>query len=94
MNIAALLTCAGINTGVCVGAFSLYSLLRKQANLVSVYFARKLVQEQSKHQDSFCFGRLIPSSGWIVKAWEASEDELYAAGGVDAVVFIRMVVFR
>ncbi|KAL0439393.1 UNVERIFIED_CONTAM: CSC1-like protein RXW8 [Sesamum latifolium] len=93
MNIAALLTCAGVNTGVCVGAFSLYSILRKQPNLVSVYFARKLVQEQSKHQDSFWFGRLIPSAGWIVKAWEASEDELYATGGVDAVVFLRMVVF-
>ncbi|KAL0325328.1 UNVERIFIED_CONTAM: CSC1-like protein RXW8 [Sesamum radiatum] len=94
MNISALLTSAGINTGVCVGAFSLYSVLRKQPNLVSVYFARKLVQEQSKHQDPFLFGKLIPSASWIVKAWEASEDELYAAGGVDAVVFLRMVVFR
>ncbi|XP_020549599.1 CSC1-like protein RXW8 [Sesamum indicum] len=93
MNISALLTSAGINTGICVGAFSLYSVLRKQPNLVSVYFARKLVQEQSRHEDSFWFGRLIPSASWIVKAWEASEDELYAAGGVDAVVFLRMVVF-
>ncbi|KAL0288181.1 UNVERIFIED_CONTAM: CSC1-like protein RXW8 [Sesamum angustifolium] len=93
MNISGLLTSAGINTGVCVGAFSLYSVLRKQPNLVSVYFARKLVQEQSTRQDSFWLGRLIPSASWIVKAWETSEEELYAAGGVDAVVFLRMVVF-
>ncbi|KAL0439439.1 UNVERIFIED_CONTAM: CSC1-like protein RXW8 [Sesamum latifolium] len=93
MDISGLLTSAGINTGICVGAFSLYSVLRKQPSLVSVYFARKLVQEQSRNQDSFWFGRLIPSASWIVKAWETSEDELYAAGGVDAVVFLRMVVF-
>lgn len=94
MNISALLTSAGINTAVCVGLFSLYSVLRKQPNLVSVYFGQKLAQANSKRNDPFWFGRLIPSASWIVKAWETSEDELYNVGGVDAVVFLRAVVFR
>ncbi|GFP91718.1 CSC1-like protein rxw8 [Phtheirospermum japonicum] len=93
MNISALLTSAGINTAVCLGLFSLYSVLRKQPSLVSVYFGQKLAQSNSRRQDPFWFGRLIPSASWIVKAWEASEDELYAIGGVDAVVFLRAVVF-
>ncbi|KAL3617852.1 hypothetical protein CASFOL_038173 [Castilleja foliolosa] len=93
MNISALLTSAGINTAVCVGLFSLYSVLRKQPSLVGVYFGQKLSQSKSRCEDPFWFGRLIPSASWIVKAWEASEDELYAIGGVDAVVFLRAVVF-
>ncbi|CAA0843336.1 CSC1-like protein RXW8 [Striga hermonthica] len=93
MNVSALLTSAGINTAVCVGLFSLYSVLRKQPSLVSVYFGQKLAQADSRRHDPFWFGRLIPSASWIVKAWEASEDELCATGGVDAVVFMRAVVF-
>ncbi|KAL3655282.1 hypothetical protein CASFOL_001068 [Castilleja foliolosa] len=93
MNISALLTSAGINTAVCVGLFSLYSVLRKQPSLVSVYFGQKLVKSNSRREDPFWFGRLIPSASWIVKAWEATEDELYVIGGVDAVVFLRAVVF-
>ncbi|KAI3465221.1 hypothetical protein Pfo_021884 [Paulownia fortunei] len=93
MNISALLTSAGINTAVCVVFFSLYSVLRKQPSLVSVYFGQKLAQAHSKRHDPFWFGRLVPSASWIVKAWEASEDELYATAGVDAVVFLRAVVF-
>ncbi|EPS67708.1 hypothetical protein M569_07066, partial [Genlisea aurea] len=92
MNIAALLTSAGINTGVSLSLISLYSILRKQRSLVSVYFGHKLAQAQSKCQDPFCSWRLVPSASWIVKAWKASEEELYAAGGVDAVVFLRAVV--
>ncbi|KAL8045327.1 hypothetical protein ABFX02_08G106200 [Erythranthe guttata] len=93
MNISALLTSAGINTAVCAVLFSLYSVLRKQPSLVSVYFGQKLSQVHSKRNDPFWFGRLIPSPSWIVKAWEASEDELYLTGGVDSVVFLRAVVF-
>ncbi|KAL6511620.1 hypothetical protein OROGR_021217 [Orobanche gracilis] len=93
MNISALLTSAGINTAVCVALFSLYSVLRKQPSLVSVYFGQKLAQPYSKDHDPFWFGRLIPSASWILRAWEASEDDLYAIGGVDAVVFLRAVIF-
>lgn len=94
MNLSALLTSAGVNTVVCVVLFSLYSVLRKQPSFVSVYFGQKLALAQSKRHDPFWLGRLIPSASWIKKAWEASEDELYAIGGVDAVVFLRSVVFR
>ncbi|KAL8494628.1 hypothetical protein ACS0TY_025459 [Phlomoides rotata] len=93
MNLSALLTSAGLNTAVCLLLFSLYSVLRKQPSFVNVYFGQKLSLAQSKRHDPFWLGRLIPSASWIKKAWEASEDELYAIGGVDAVVFLRSVVF-
>ncbi|XP_073019593.1 CSC1-like protein RXW8 isoform X1 [Primulina eburnea] len=93
MDVSSLLTSAAINTAVCVAFFSLYSVLRKQPSLLSVYFGQRLSQVRLKRHDPFCFERLVPSASWIVKAWEASEDELYAIGGVDAVVFLRAVVF-
>ncbi|KAL3840515.1 hypothetical protein ACJIZ3_025106 [Penstemon smallii] len=93
MDISALLTSAGINTTTCIVLFSLYSVLRKQPSLVNVYFGQKLAQARSKHHNHFRFDRLVPSASWIVKAWEASEDELCAVGGLDAVVFLRAVVF-
>ncbi|XP_022849682.1 CSC1-like protein RXW8 isoform X1 [Olea europaea var. sylvestris] len=93
MNISALLTSSGINTAVCVVLFSLYSILRKQPSLVSVYFGQKLSQVRSKRNDPLWFQRFIPSASWIVKSWEASEEELLAIGGLDAVVFLRAVVF-
>ncbi|KAL2523889.1 CSC1-like protein RXW8 [Abeliophyllum distichum] len=93
MNISALLTSSGINTAVCAVLFSFYSILRKQPSLVSVYFGQKLAQVRSKRNDPFWFQRFIPSASWIVKSWEASEEELFAIGGLDAVVFLRAVVF-
>ncbi|GAA0142749.1 hypothetical protein LIER_03577 [Lithospermum erythrorhizon] len=92
MLLSALLTSAGINTAVCVVLFSLYSVLRKQPSLVNVYFGQKLKQARGE-RDPFWFERLVPSASWIVKAWGASEDELYAAGGLDGVVFLRGVLF-
>ncbi|KAL2471509.1 CSC1-like protein RXW8 [Abeliophyllum distichum] len=94
MNISALLTSSGINTAVCAVLFSFYSILRKQPSLVSVYFGQKLAQVRSKRNDPFWFQRFIPSASWIVKSWEASEEELFAIGGLDAVVFLRAVVFQ
>ncbi|KAJ7966479.1 CSC1-like protein RXW8 [Quillaja saponaria] len=93
MEIAALLTSAGINIGICVVLFSLYSLLRKQPGNVNVYFRRQLSSGHAKRIDPFCLERFVPSPGWIVKAWETTEDELLAVGGLDAVVFLRMIVF-
>lgn len=94
MNVGGLLASVGVNTVVCLGLFSLYSVLRKQPSLVSVYFGQKLARAQSKRRDPFWLGRLIPSASWVVKAWDATEEELYASGGVDAIVFLRSVVFR
>lgn len=94
MNISALLTSAGINIGLCVVLLLLYSLLRKQPSNLTVYFGRRLAQERPKRFDSLCFDRFVPSPSWIVKAWETSEEELLSLGGLDAVVFIRTLVFR
>lgn len=93
MDISGLLTSAGINTGFCLVAFALYSVLRKQPSNASVYFGQRLAQLRAKRNDHFSFDRFVPSPSWIVKTWEASEEEILASGGLDAVVFLRIVVF-
>ncbi|XP_019458484.1 PREDICTED: CSC1-like protein RXW8 [Lupinus angustifolius] len=92
MNIAALLTSAGINIAICVVLFSLYSVLRKQPGNVSVYFGQRLSSQHSRRLDQ-CLERFVPSPSWILKAWETTEDEILATGGLDAVVFVRILVF-
>ena len=94
MDISGLLTSAGINTGLCLVFFSLYSVLRKQPSNECVYFGQRLAQLQLKRRGHLSFDRFVPSPSWIVKAWEASEEEILACGGLDALVFLRMVVFR
>lgn len=94
MNISALLTSVGINTAVCLVLLSVYSILRKQPSNVSVYFGRRLASVCPRPSDPFCFVRFVPSPSWIVKAWETTEEEMLAVGGMDAVVFLRAVVFR
>ncbi|KAL5700276.1 hypothetical protein ACHQM5_025743 [Ranunculus cassubicifolius] len=93
MNVGALLTSAGINIGLCAVLLTFYSVLRKQPKNVSVYFARRLAQERLGRDDSFCIERIFPSPSWLVKAWEISEDEILAIGGLDAVVFFRILLF-
>ncbi|XVE70247.1 hypothetical protein DITRI_Ditri10aG0057200 [Diplodiscus trichospermus] len=93
MDVAALLTSAGINIAICVVLLSLYSILRKQPGNVSVYFTRRLVSEPVKRSDLFCFERFVPSASWIMRAWRVTDEEILAVGGVDAVVFMRIVVF-
>ncbi|XP_047963520.1 CSC1-like protein RXW8 [Salvia hispanica] len=93
MNVGGLLASVGVNSVVCLGVFSLYSVLRKQPHFVTVYFGHKLARARSKRHDPFWLARLVPSASWVVKAYGATEDELYVAGGVDAVVFLRAVVF-
>ncbi|KAL4271436.1 hypothetical protein GQ457_13G009320 [Hibiscus cannabinus] len=92
MDIGALLTSAGINIAICVVLLSLYSILRKQPSNASVYFMRRLISEQIK-PDPFGLERLVPSASWIVRAWQATNEDILAAGGVDALVFLRIVVF-
>ena len=95
MEISALLTSAGINIGFCCALFLLYSILRKQPSNKNIYFGRKLAQlRSSKCNDPRWFERFVPSPGWILKAWKTSEDTILAVGGLDAVVFMRMLVFR
>lgn len=74
--------------------FSLYSILRKQPSNRNVYFGRKLAQIRSRTRDPHWFERFVPSPSWIIKAWETSDDVILDVGGLDAVVFMRMLVFR
>ncbi|KAA8538255.1 hypothetical protein F0562_027922 [Nyssa sinensis] len=81
------------NNAVCVVLLSLYSILRKQPSNVRVYFGQRLAQVRSENINFVWFDRFVPSPSWIVKAWETSEEEILAIGGLDAVVFLRIVVF-
>lgn len=92
MDLTALLTSAGINILVCVVLFSFYSVLRKQPSNVNVYFGRRIASHHSRRVE-LCLERFVPSPSWILKAWETSEDEILAIGGLDAVVFVRILVF-
>ncbi|KAL7171282.1 hypothetical protein ACSBR2_036013 [Camellia fascicularis] len=94
MDISGLLTSADINTGFCLVAFALYSVLRKQPSNASVYFGQRLAQLWAKRNNRFSFDRFVPSPSWILMTWEASEEEILASGGLDAVVFLRIAVFR
>lgn len=91
MNIAALLTSAGINIGLCVLFLSLYSILRKQPGNAGVFFAR-WVGQRLRPCDS-TVDRFVPSASWILKAWQTTEEQLLASAGLDAVVFIKIVIF-
>ncbi|KAG8491936.1 hypothetical protein CXB51_015269 [Gossypium anomalum] len=94
MDVSDLLTSAGINIAICVVLLSLYSILRKQPGNACVYFTRRLVSEPVRGTgDISCFERFVPSTGWIAKAWQATDEEILAVGGVDAVAFMRLVVF-
>uniref|UniRef100_A0A0D9Y1R8 CSC1/OSCA1-like 7TM region domain-containing protein n=1 Tax=Leersia perrieri TaxID=77586 RepID=A0A0D9Y1R8_9ORYZ len=93
MKISGLLTSAGINIGLCVLFLSLYSVLRKQPANVRVYFGRRIAEEHNRLREAFILERFVPSTGWIVKALQCTEEELLAAAGLDAVVFNRILVF-
>lgn len=91
---SALLTSVGINTALCVLFFTLYSILRKQPSNYEVYVPRLLTEGTSKRRSCFKLERLIPSVGWVAKAWRLSEEELLSLSGLDGVVFMCMITFR
>ncbi|CAI0388336.1 unnamed protein product, partial [Linum tenue] len=102
MILSALLTSVGINLGLCFLFFTLYSVLRKQPWNSAVYAPRQLAKQTRRSQngggdeeedDFFNFDMLLPSAGWVRRAWQVSEDELLCRSGLDAVVFIRIFVF-
>ncbi|KAJ8771370.1 hypothetical protein K2173_026547 [Erythroxylum novogranatense] len=93
MEVGALLTSAGINIALCAVLFSLYSILRKQPSNKIVYFGRRLASVCLRSDDHFFLERFVPSPSWLLRAWEASEDEILAIGGLDAVVFQRLLIF-
>lgn len=93
MILSALLTSVGINFGLCLLFFTLYSVLRKQPGNAPIY-APRLVAEGKSPRSDFNLERFLPSASWVKKAWETSEEELLALSGLDGVVFMRIFVFR
>ncbi|KAL9246357.1 hypothetical protein vseg_019902 [Gypsophila vaccaria] len=92
MIVSAILTSVGINSGLCLLFFTLYSILRKQPGNYYVYLPRLLAEKRIGQVRSF-LQRLIPSLAWVKAAWKLSEDELLSTSGLDAVVFIRIITF-
>ncbi|KAF4396375.1 hypothetical protein G4B88_019175 [Cannabis sativa] len=94
MLVSALLTSVGINSGLCIIFFTLYSILSKQPSNYEVYVPRLMAQGKSKRRDNFNLERLIPSTGWLKSAYMLSEEELLSSSGLDAVVFMHVITFR
>ncbi|MED6155033.1 hypothetical protein PIB30_001715 [Stylosanthes scabra] len=78
---------------LCVLFFILYSILRKQPSNYEVYVPRLLAEGTSKRRSHFNLERLIPSPGWVAKAWRLSEEELLSLSGLDGVVFMCIITF-
>uniref|UniRef100_A0A2C9WBC1 CSC1-like protein HYP1 n=1 Tax=Manihot esculenta TaxID=3983 RepID=A0A2C9WBC1_MANES len=94
MILSALLTSVGINLGLCVSFFTLYSIIRKQPGNAFVYFPRLVDKQKSEGQgDEFNFDRLLPSADWVRRAWQLSEEDLLSSSGLDGLVFVRIFVF-
>ncbi|XP_002530016.2 CSC1-like protein HYP1 isoform X1 [Ricinus communis] len=96
MILSALLTSVGINLGLCFLFFTLYSILKKQPSNRYVY-APRLVRSQKSNQqlqgNEFDLERLLPSAGWVTRAWQLTDDHLISISGLDALVFARIFYF-
>ncbi|CAO2829535.1 unnamed protein product [Amaranthus hypochondriacus] len=91
MIVSALLMSVGINSSLCILFFALYSIIRKQPGYYYVYVPRLLTAKGIKRiRDRM--RRLLPSSDWVKAAWKLSEEDLLSTSGLDAVVFIRIII--
>ncbi|XP_061366002.1 CSC1-like protein HYP1 [Gastrolobium bilobum] len=93
MILSALLTSVGINLSLCFLFVALYSILRKQPGNIAVYAPRLVAEGNFQEGGQFNLERLLPTAGWVRKAWELSEDEFLSTSGLDAFVFMRIFVF-
>ncbi|WJX75256.1 CSC1-like protein hyp1 [Trifolium repens] len=93
MILSALLTSVAINLGLCFIFFTLYSILRKQPGNIIVYAPRLVSQGKLQEGAQFNSECLLPTAGWVRRAWEPSDDEFISTAGLDAFVFIRIFVF-
>ncbi|KAK2994596.1 hypothetical protein RJ640_025650, partial [Escallonia rubra] len=93
MILSALLTSVGINLGLCLLYFTLYSILRKQPCNADVYAPRLVAEGKSQQRSAFNLERLFPSTSWVKRAWQPSEEELLSISGLDAIVFMRIFIF-
>lgn len=94
MILSALLTSVAINLGLCLLFFTLYSILRKQPGNITVYVPRLVAEGKVKEGGQFNLERLLPTAGWVRKAWEPSEEDFLSNSGLDAFVFMRIFIFR
>ncbi|KAL5647171.1 hypothetical protein ACJX0J_041526, partial [Zea mays] len=93
MEFSGLVTSVGINIGICVLFLMFYSVLRNQRAIVKIYFGRRIAEQYSRLRGGCNFERFVPSTGWVVKALQCTEEELLDAARLDAVVFDRIIVF-
>ncbi|GAY48041.1 hypothetical protein CUMW_108910 [Citrus unshiu] len=93
MELSAFLTSVGINSAIAVLLFLLYSVLRKQPGNLNVYFGPRLALASERKNYPPSLLRYLPSPSWVVKAWETTDDDILALGGMDALVFVRIIVF-
>ncbi|XP_062151151.1 CSC1-like protein HYP1 isoform X1 [Alnus glutinosa] len=93
MILSALLTSVGINLGLCFLFLVLYSILRKQPGNITVYAPRLVAEGKTQQRGQFNLESLLPTAGWVKKAWQPSEEELLSILGLDAVVFMRIFTF-
>lgn len=99
MELVDLATSAGVNIGLAVLFFILYSVFRKQPTNAGVYFTRHLLRERQRvkaageEKETFSLERLVPSAGWVKRAWDPTEEDILKSSGVDAVVFLRIFIF-
>ncbi|KAL6135584.1 hypothetical protein ACLB2K_067811 [Fragaria x ananassa] len=98
MILSALLTSVGINLGLCLLFFTLYSILKKQPSNAKVYAPRSVAAKEKEspsetEANGFNFERLLPTAGWVTRAWQPSEDQFLSVTSLDAVVFMRIFVF-
>ncbi|CAA6657439.1 unnamed protein product [Spirodela intermedia] len=94
MILSALFTAVGINLGLCILFLVLYSILRNLPGNARVYAPRLVAEGEAQQRASFDIERLVPSAGWVRRAWKLSEDELLSVSGLDAVIFMRIFVFN
>ncbi|KAL6136594.1 hypothetical protein ACLB2K_061889 [Fragaria x ananassa] len=98
MILSALLTSVGINLGLCLLFFTLYSILKKHPSNAKVYAPRSVAAKEKEspsetEANGFNFERLLPTAGWVRRAWQPSEDQFLSVTSLDAVVFMRIFVF-
>ncbi|CAM6084775.1 unnamed protein product [Calypogeia fissa] len=96
MNLADLFTSAGINIGFAILFLSLYSVFSKQPGNAGVYYTRDLLKDRRDaraHKEHRTLESFIPSVGWLIRAWRATEDDILQSAGLDAVVFLRIFIF-
>ncbi|KAG9153766.1 hypothetical protein Leryth_005891 [Lithospermum erythrorhizon] len=93
MILSALLTSVGINLGLCLLYFTLFSILKKLPGNVYVYAPRLVAEGKARQDVDFNLERLIPSVNWVKRAWQVTEDELLSISGFDAIVMMRIIIF-